>query len=124
MKEHNRKLDPLPKKIKRLFIHNGGIQPHKLYPKEYFWQCWFNEADAKGIAMVAYVKKVSKKEAAHIINYWGFKHVMGELVKEYLDQLNSPEGQTNLAKHTRFIIELRRMCRENGWDVNQILKQL
>jgi hypothetical protein len=113
---------PITRKIKRLFLPAKGKQPHKLYPKQYFWQCWFDEPHSNGIRLVAKCEGISKKAAAQQLNEWGLKHFMGLKWKEELDAMNSPEGQTKQAKDTRFILELRRICRENGWDVNQILK--
>ena len=65
--KQNRKRAPITKKIKRLLLPEKGRYMHRLSPKEYFWQCWFNEADSKGIEMVAVAKKVSKRKAAHIM---------------------------------------------------------
>jgi hypothetical protein len=47
---------------------------------------------------------------------------MGQLWKEELDAMNSPEGQAKQAKDTRFILELRHLARENGWDINKLIR--
>jgi hypothetical protein len=116
MESHNRKHDPILRKIKRLFVHNGGKPPHKLYPKEYFWQCWFNEADANGIEIVAIVKKVPKREAAHIMAEIAFHHIMGELVAKDMDEMDD----TQLAERARLYLKIRKLARANGWDVSKI----
>ncbi len=121
MDKNNRKR-ALTNKIKHLFARHKGVQPHKRPPKEYYRSYWFSEPYCNGIKLVAKIKGINKKAAAELLVYWGFKHVMGELVQQHLDQLNSPEGQKNQAGRTRFLIELRRICREQGWDINQILK--
>ncbi len=117
MKEHNRKLDPLPKKIKRLFIHNGGVQPHKRYPEEYFWQCWFNRSHARGINLVAKVEGKTKKATAQYLNELGLKYWMA--LK--WDEDHDPETQARIAKRARFNLALRRICRELGWDIKKLL---
>src|SRR4030043_2075988 len=98
------KQPPITKRIKHLFSPPKGVQPHKLYPKEYFKQYWFNEPDSKGIELVAKIKGMSKKEAAHFIFEQGFKRIMGQLVKEELELMDTPEGQAQQAKHTRFYL--------------------
>jgi hypothetical protein len=45
---------------------------------------------------------------------------MGLKWKEELDAMETPEGQAAQAKRTRFILELRRLCREHGWDIGKI----
>ncbi len=92
MEGKKRKTAPLTSKIKRIFSRRKGVKPHELYPKEYFWRCWFNEADANGIKAVARIKKVTKKEAAHIIFERGFKQIMGELVAQDIDAMDTPEA--------------------------------
>ena len=111
---------PLTKRIKHLFVRPKGVQPHKRYPKEYFKQYWFSEPDSNGIKLVARIKVVPKKEAAHIIFVEGFKKIMGQLVKEELGQMDKPEEQTRIAKHTRFYLVLSRICREQGWDIKKL----
>ncbi len=120
MKEHIPKRTPITRKIKRLFVPAKGVQPHKLYPEEYFRRFWFNRPDSNGIKVIARIKEVSQKEAAHIIFVEGFKKIMGQLVKEELDQMDKPEEQTKIAKHTRFYLELSRICREQGWDIKKL----
>ena len=120
MEEHTRKHTPLTRKIRRIFDRHKGIQPHKLYPKEYYHAYWFNETDYIGIKAVSKIEKVSKKAAAHLIFTYGFKRYMGLKWKEELDAMETPEGQAAQAKRTRFILELRRLCREHGWDIGKI----
>ena len=45
MKKQTEKGTPLTRKIKLLLPHKKGKQVHKLYPKEYFCQCWFDEPE-------------------------------------------------------------------------------
>ena len=116
MKDQNRKHAPITSKIKGLFIYKKGKQLNKLYPKEYFWQCWFNEADTNGIEIVAQVKKVSKRKAAHIMAEIAFHHIMGELVAKDMDEMDD----TQLAERTRLYLKIRKLARANGWDVSKI----
>jgi hypothetical protein len=46
---------------------------------------------------------------------------MRRLVQKDLDDLTTPEGRAAQASRTRYYLELRRLCRERGWDVNKIL---
>jgi len=74
-----------------------------LYPEEYFKRYWLNHP------------------TSHLIFTYGFKRYMGLKWKEELDAMETPEGQAAQAKRTRFILELRRLCRERGWNVNKLL---
>jgi hypothetical protein len=111
---------PLTRKIKRLFDRHKGIDAHKLYPEEYFKRYWFNETDSNGIKAVARMEVISKKAAAHLIFTYGFKRYMGLKWKEELDAMATPEGRAAQASRTRYYLELRRLCRERGWDINKI----
>ena len=44
-------------------------------------------------------------------------------VKEHLDAMDTPERRTQKAVKTRFILELRRLARANGWDIRKIIWQ-
>jgi hypothetical protein len=84
-------------------------------------KCWFNEPDSKGFKAIARFKKIPKRQAAHLVAEAGFKVIMGKLVKEQLDLMNTPEGRAGLQKRTRYYLELRRLCKERGWDINKLL---
>lgn len=118
--KHTPKRTPFTRKIKRLLLPEKGRYMHKLSPESYFCAYWFNEPDSNGIKVIARIKEVSQKEAAHIIFVEGFKKIMGQLAKEELDQMDKPEEQTEIAKHTRFYLELSRICREQGWDIKKL----
>ena len=92
MDKQTPKRTPHNREIKRLFVPAKGKYVHRLYPKEYFKQYWFNEPDSNGIKAVAKILGVSKRKATHIIFEYGFKHIMGLLVNEELDAMDTPEG--------------------------------
>ncbi len=89
---------------------------HRLFPEEYFWSCWFNKADTNGIEIVAQVKKVSKRKAAHIMAEIAFHHIMGELVAKDMDEMDDAQ----LAERARLYLKIRKLARANGWDVSKI----
>ena len=77
-KDRPREKAPFTKKIKRLFAPKKGINAHKLYPMEYYKPFWFNKEDFDGLDFVARCERVSKKEAAHLLNQRAFKQWMAE----------------------------------------------
>jgi hypothetical protein len=123
MKKHERKSHPINRnivKLKRILTGKKARDPHKLYPDEYYRQYWLRKPYSKGIDLIAKSKRISKRAAVNEIIFWGFKHVMGELVAEELKAQDNPTERAAIAKRTRFILELRRRARENGWDINKL----
>jgi len=45
---------------------------------------------------------------------------MGQKVKQHIEAMNTPEGHAEQAKRTRFYLELRRLARQRGWDINKL----
>jgi len=121
MKKPIRKRSSITRKIRAFLPHKKGKQPHKLYPKEYFWRCWFNEQDTICVNSVAHISRVTKKHAAHILNELGFKCFMGQLGAKQIELMNTPEGRAGLQKRTRYYLELRRLCKQRGWDIKKLL---
>ncbi len=116
--DRSRKHTPLTKKIKGLFVHKKGIDPHKRYPDEYFWKCWFNKPLSIGIKLVAEVERKTKKATAQYLNELGFKYWMA---LKWQEDMDDPDTQARIAKRARFNLALRRICRQLGWDVTKIL---
>jgi len=85
---------------------------HGLYPKQYFWQCWFNEPDTIGIKLIADYKRIPKKEAAHLVAYWGIKHFLGEMMGDQVNDLNTPEGKIEQQERVRYQLEMNRLAKE------------
>ena len=81
---------------------------------------WFNEIDSNGIAVVARMEETSKKAAAHLLFEAGFRYYMGRKTREHIKAQQTAEASGEQAIHTRFILELRRLCRERGWNINKI----
>jgi hypothetical protein len=121
MDKQIRKRAPLTKQIQRLFVPAKVTYMHKLYPVDYYRPVWFNQLDFNGIAVVARMEQISKKAAAHLLFEAGFKYYMGVKVKEHIKAQETAEAAREQAVRTRFILELRRLCREKGWDINKLL---
>ncbi len=115
------KSPPLTKKIKRLFVPAKGTNMHGLYPKEYFKQHWLSRGDSNGVKAIARLAGMNQKATLHYFCEQGILHFMRELVKKDLDAMATPEGRAAQASRTRYYLELRRLCRERGWDINKIL---
>jgi hypothetical protein len=69
--------------------------------------------------MVAIVKKVSKKEAAHIMAEMSFHHIMGELVGKEMDEMDTEQ----VAERARLYLRIRKLTRAKGWDVSKIFQR-
>ena len=121
MEEHTRKHIPLTRKIKRVFVRRKGKNPHKLYPEEYFKQHWLSRGDSNGVKAIARLAGMNQKATLHYFCEQGILHFMRGLVKKDLDAMATPEGRAAQASRTRYYLELRRLCRERGWDINKIL---
>ena len=70
--------------------------------------------------MVAKIKGINKKAAAHLIFELGFKRYMGLKWAEELDAMDNPVERNATAVKTRFMLELRRLARQRGWDINKL----
>ena len=112
---------PVTRKIRRLLTRKKDKQAHKLYPEEYFCSYWLSHKTCNVITIIARLKGTSKKAAAEYLIEEGIKNFMRELVKKDLDALTTPEGRAAQAERTRFNLELRRICRELGWDIKKLL---
>ncbi len=115
------KSPPLTKKIKRVFVRRKGKHPHKLYPEEYFKQYWLSRGDANGVKAIARLAGMNQKAMLHQFCEEGILTFMRKLVQKDLDDLATPEGRAAQAKRTRYYLELRRICRERGWNINKII---
>jgi hypothetical protein len=120
MEEHTRKHTPITRKIKRLFTPAKGKYMHGLYPEEYYRSYWLNRGDSNGIKAIARLAGMNQKAMLHQFCEEGIQNFMRGLVKKDLDAMATPEGRAALAKRTRYYLELRRICRERGWDIGKI----
>jgi len=111
----------LTKKIRRIFVRRKGKHPHKLYPEEYFKQHWLSRGDSNGVKAIARLAGMNQKAMLHQFCEQGIQNFMRQLVQKDLDDLATPEGRAAQAKRTRYYLELRRICRERGWDINKLL---
>lgn len=118
---YNNKRTPLTKKIKRLFVPAKGTNMHGRYPEEYFKQYWLSHQDANGVKAIARLAGMNQKAMLHQFCEEGIQNFMRELVKKDLDAMATPEGRAAQASRTRYYLELRRLCRERGWNVHEIL---
>jgi len=121
MEEHTRKHTPLTRKIRRLFTGERVKQAHKLYPEEYYKQYWLSHGDANGVKAISRLSGMNQKATLHYFCEQGILHFMRELVKKDLDAMATPEGRAAQASRTRYYLELRRLCRERGWDIKKLL---
>ena len=115
----NRKHTPITKKIKRVFVPAKGTDMHGRYPEEYFKQFWFNHQDSDGIAVIAQLEGLTQKAVAHWMADVFFQFYMQHYVDEEI-RLQQSTGE--LQERVRRNLELKWICRENGWDFKNILK--
>ena len=121
MNKQTPKRTSLTKKIRRIFVRRKGKHPHKLYPEEYFKQHWLNHLDSNGVKAISRLSGMNQKATLHYFCEQGILHFMRELVKKDLDAMATPEGRAAQANRTRYYLELRRLCRERGWNINKII---
>jgi hypothetical protein len=120
MNKHIPKRPSLTKKIRRLFAPERGKYMHGLYPEEYFKQYWLSRGDSNGVKAISRLAGMNQKATLHYFCEEGILHFMRELVKKDLDAMATPEGRAAQASRTRYYLELRRLCRERGWDIKKL----
>jgi len=124
MKKQSTGRAPLAKKIKRLFTPGRGKYMHGLNPEEYFKQYWLSRSSSNSVKIIARLKGVNKKATLEHFVEEGVKSVMRELVNKDLEARDTPEGRAEQAERIRFNLELRRICKQMGWDYKNIKKLL
>ena len=95
---------------------------HKLYPEEYFSQQWLNKQSTINLKFFSHYDKITQKEMLKIMIEAYVKQRMFALLQEEIDLMDNPEVRAKHAKRTRFYLELRQLCKQQGWNVNNILK--
>jgi hypothetical protein len=107
--------------LKRFITGEKARDPYKLYPEEYFKQYWLSRHATNCLFIIARTRGLTKKAMLEEFVEDGVKKYMRELVKKDLDALATPEGRAAQAERTSFNLELRRICRELGWDIKKLL---
>ncbi|MDO9334705.1 MAG: hypothetical protein Q7T57_09325, partial [Dehalococcoidales bacterium] len=74
-----------------------------------------------GVKAIARLAGMNQKATLHLFVEEGIQNFMRRLVQKDLDAMATPEGLTEQASRTRYYLELRRLCRERGWNINKII---
>jgi hypothetical protein len=104
-----------------LFAHKKSINMHKLYPEEYFGHIYFNKKMIEGIEWLAKANGATKKEFANYIMERGLSSFCGEQIELY-NRATIANRQASLPiKTKRTIAVIRRMAKEQGYHVDQLI---
>ena len=94
---------------------------HKLYPDDYYRHYYFTKKLCNGIDVVAEMEKCNKTAAADLLMRADLSSYMGEKVSEYYKAEREAKKNNQKLKLTRFMIVLRRLCREQGIDISKLI---
>jgi len=97
--------------------HNVTRLNHK---DEYYRDYYFNQKLSTGIALVARIEGISKKDAAELLMKAGLSSYMGDKVLEHIRAENAARELNQRMKMTRFVMILRRYAKEHGIDLSKV----
>ena len=111
----------LTRTLRALIGTKKGTNPHKRYPDAYYGRIAFDKTMFQGIELVAKIERLSKKKAARLLIEKGFSSYMGKKLSTYVEDERTARELNQKPEFTRFVLELRKLARERGMDISQLI---
>jgi hypothetical protein len=118
---HASKVNAITRLIMGLFATKKGNVTRLNHKDLYFKQYYLPENLCKGVDMIARIEQTSKIRAVAKLVEMGISSYMHQKIALQVELDNEARARNEKAKRSRFAFILRKIARQNGYDISKFI---